>query len=100
LGKAGGLDDGVHYGGVLDADLQQACYKALAVPRHEARLRSLDFSWAHATQLFEGFLVDVRPNNRPTSNPQSFSVSATSGTSAALSATLAKNPVIPLSSNK
>jgi glycosyltransferase involved in cell wall biosynthesis len=59
LGKAGGADDGVHHGGVLDADLQQACYKALAVPRHEARLRALDFSWAHAAQLFEGFLVSA-----------------------------------------
>ena len=44
---------GMHY------DLQQACYGALAVPRHEARLRALDFSRARAVQLFEGFLVPV-----------------------------------------
>jgi glycosyltransferase involved in cell wall biosynthesis len=65
LGKAEGVDDGVHHGGVLDADLQQACYQALAVPRHEARLRALDFSWAHAAQLFEGFLVQARQASVP-----------------------------------
>jgi glycosyltransferase involved in cell wall biosynthesis len=61
LGKAGGVDDGVHHGGVLNADLQRACYMALAVPRQEARLRALDFSWAHAAQLFESFLVSAKP---------------------------------------
>jgi glycosyltransferase involved in cell wall biosynthesis len=44
-------------GGVLDEDLQQACYRALAVPRREARARARDFSWAHAAQLFESYLV-------------------------------------------
>ena len=62
LCKAGGTDDGVHHGGVLHADLQQACYQALAVPRHEARLRALDFSWSQAAQLFEGFLVSAHPH--------------------------------------
>jgi len=57
LCKAGGADDGQHHGGVLDADLQKACYEALAVPRYEARLRALDFSWAQAAQLFDSFLV-------------------------------------------
>ena len=47
-------------GGAMDADLQQACYQVLAVPRHEARLRALDFSWVLATQLFVRFLVPVR----------------------------------------
>jgi glycosyltransferase involved in cell wall biosynthesis len=47
-------------GGAMHADLQQACYAALAVPRHEARARALDFSWQHATQLFAGFLVPAR----------------------------------------
>jgi glycosyltransferase involved in cell wall biosynthesis len=47
-------------GGAMHADLQQACYAALAVPRHEARSRALDFSWQHATQLFAGFLVPAR----------------------------------------
>jgi glycosyltransferase involved in cell wall biosynthesis len=47
-------------GGAMHADLQQACYAALAVPRHEARARALDFSWQHATRLFAGFLVPVQ----------------------------------------
>ena len=57
LCRAGGADNGQHHGGVMDADLQTACYQALAVPRHEARLRALEFSWAHATRLFDSFLV-------------------------------------------
>ncbi len=52
--------DGVARGGVMHTDLQQACYSALAVPRHEARLRALDFSWAHSAQLFESFLVSAK----------------------------------------
>ncbi|MDI1239071.1 MAG: glycosyltransferase family 1 protein [Polaromonas sp.] len=55
-----GKPDGSHHGGVLDTDLKRACYKAMAVPRHEARARSLDFSWTHAAKLFEGHLVPVR----------------------------------------
>ena len=51
--------DGSCHGGVMHEDLQQACYSALAVPRHEARLRALDFSWERAAQLFEGYLVVV-----------------------------------------
>jgi glycosyltransferase involved in cell wall biosynthesis len=68
LSKAGGMDDGLYHGGVLDADLQQACYKALAVPRHEARLRALDFSWAHAAQLFDGFLVSAHQDGLTTTD--------------------------------
>ena len=49
--------DGSCHGGVMRADLQRACYSALAVPRHEARLRALDFSWERAAQMFEGYLV-------------------------------------------
>jgi glycosyltransferase involved in cell wall biosynthesis len=44
-------------GGVLHMDLAAAWYKALATPRHEARARALDFSWAHASRLFIGHLV-------------------------------------------
>jgi glycosyltransferase involved in cell wall biosynthesis len=51
---------GKSVGGSMHADLQQACYAALAVPRHEARARALDFSWQHATELFAGFLVPAR----------------------------------------
>ena len=63
LCKAGGADDGAYFGGVLQADLQQATYQALATPRHEARLRSLDFSWTNAAQLFESFLVPGQATN-------------------------------------
>jgi glycosyltransferase involved in cell wall biosynthesis len=48
-------------GGVLHENLQQACYAALAVPRHDARARALDFSWRHAAQLFASHLVPVVP---------------------------------------
>jgi hypothetical protein len=44
----------------MHADLQQACYGALAVPRHDARSRALGFSWAHSTRLFLGHLVPAR----------------------------------------
>jgi glycosyltransferase involved in cell wall biosynthesis len=47
-------------GGAMHQDLQQACYAALAVPRHEARARALDFSWPHATAIFASHLVPVR----------------------------------------
>ena len=63
LCKAGGADDGIYLGGVLDADLQQATYQALATPRHETRLCSLDFSWGQAAQLFESHLVPVQAHN-------------------------------------
>ena len=52
--------DGRAQGGVLHADLKQASLAALAVPRHEARARSLEFSWTHAARLFEGHLVAAR----------------------------------------
>jgi glycosyltransferase involved in cell wall biosynthesis len=47
-------------GGAMHEDLQRACFAALAVPRHEARQRALDFSWKQATELFAGFLVPAR----------------------------------------
>jgi glycosyltransferase involved in cell wall biosynthesis len=48
------------HGGALDADLGSAWYQALAVPRHEARGRALQFSWAYASRLFVGHLVPAR----------------------------------------
>ena len=48
-------------GGALHEDLRQACYAALAVPRHEARLRSHEFGWSHAAHLFAGHLVAAHP---------------------------------------
>ncbi len=56
LGPAGGPV----VGGVLHEDLRQACYGALAVPRHEARARALNFSWTHAARLFASHLVPAR----------------------------------------
>ncbi len=55
-----GTPDGGCHGGVMDEDLQRACYSALAVPRHEARARAHDFSWTHAARLFEGHLVPAQ----------------------------------------
>jgi glycosyltransferase involved in cell wall biosynthesis len=57
-----GKPDGSCHGGVMDADLKVACRGALAVPRHEARARALDFSWVQSAQLFEGHLVAVHSN--------------------------------------
>ena len=55
-----GEPDGSCHCGVMHEDLKQACYGAMAVPQHEARARALDFSWAHAAQLFERHLVPVQ----------------------------------------
>ena len=55
-----GKPDGSCHGGVMDVDLKQAYYGALALPRREARLRALDFSWLQAAQLFESHLVTSR----------------------------------------
>ncbi len=57
-----GKGDGSCHGGVMDADLRQATYGALALSRHEARARALDFSWSHAAQLFESYLVAAHKN--------------------------------------
>lgn len=59
-----GTADGRCLGGVMNVDLQAACYSALAVPRHEARLRASEFSWAQSAQFFEGYLVPARPGGR------------------------------------
>lgn len=61
-----GKPDGSCHGGVMNTDLRAACYSALALPRHEARLRALDFSWTHATQMFESYLVQARPGDDAT----------------------------------
>ena len=89
LCKAGGVDSGLHHGGVMHADLQQACYRALAVPRHEARLRALDFSWLHAAQLFQGFLVGVHQTT-----------TFENGQNSVLRDTCVNELVTPLSSNR
>ncbi len=81
-----GKPDGSCHGGVMEAELRQAYYGALAVPRHEARLRALDFSWQRAAQLFENYLVPAQK--------------MTACKSADVSATLVKRTVTPLSSNQ
>jgi glycosyltransferase involved in cell wall biosynthesis len=53
-------EQGRSLGGAMHEDLQQACFSALVVSRHEARARALDFSWSHATALFASFLVPAR----------------------------------------
>jgi glycosyltransferase involved in cell wall biosynthesis len=55
LGRKG--ETGRTLGGAMNQDLRQACHEALGVPREEARARALDFSWAHASRVFESHLV-------------------------------------------
>jgi hypothetical protein len=43
-----GPDGSGSLGGAMHAELQKACFAALAVQRYEARQRALDFSWEHA----------------------------------------------------
>ncbi|OOG40489.1 glycosyltransferase family 1 protein [Polaromonas sp. A23] len=59
-----GKPDGSCHGGVMQDDLKQACYSAMAVPRHAARARALDFSWLQAARLFEGNLVSAHEKAR------------------------------------
>lgn len=47
-------------GGAMHEDLQQASYAAVGVPRHDARTRAQDFSWAQAARLFVAYLVPAR----------------------------------------
>ena len=60
-----GHSEGQVAGGALDHDLHQAWYRALTVPRHEARTRAEVFSWAHASRLFLEHLVPARPGSVP-----------------------------------
>ena len=53
------LGQPVPQGGVLHVNLQQACFAAMAVPRHAARARAEAFSWRQATEQFVGHLVPV-----------------------------------------
>jgi len=60
-----GQSEGNVRGGVLHEDLHQAWYQALAIPRHEARSRALDFSWRQAGQQFLGHLVPAQKRSSP-----------------------------------
>lgn len=50
-------------GGALHEDLLSACQSALAVPRHEARRRAMDFTWARAAKLFLQHLVPAKSSS-------------------------------------
>lgn len=58
----GAFQGGVARGGVLSEDLMEACQQALRIPRHEARRRALDFTWAAAAEQFLLNLVHVDRN--------------------------------------
>ena len=49
-------------GGCLHTDLRSAFFGALAVPRHEARTRALQFGWSQATRQFVENLVPAHGN--------------------------------------
>ncbi|HEY1103499.1 MAG TPA: glycosyltransferase family 1 protein [Burkholderiaceae bacterium] len=61
LGEAHAGLHGQGRGGVMDTDLRRATEAALQVPRHEARTRALEFSWAEATRQFLAHLVPAQP---------------------------------------
>ena len=50
---------GASSGGVLDADLQQACLAALKLPREAARAQAEHFTWAAATRQFISALQPI-----------------------------------------
>ncbi len=83
-----GKQDGSRHGGSLHENLRHACYSALAVPRPEARKRAGEFSWAHAAQLFESYLVAADKNT---------ALKESETNRAAVN--LTKSPVTPFSSN-
>jgi glycosyltransferase involved in cell wall biosynthesis len=56
-------------GGAMHEELQKACFAALSVPRHEARQRALDFSWAQAAAMFADYLVPARRLAAPGASP-------------------------------
>jgi len=53
--------------GIADADLRQACLKALAIPREVAVAHARTFSWTAATQTFLNHLQPFRPEEPPLS---------------------------------
>jgi glycosyltransferase involved in cell wall biosynthesis len=59
-----GAQQGAPQGGMLHVDLHQAWEAARKLPRHEARLRALCFSWEEATERFMTFLVPAQADNR------------------------------------
>ena len=47
-------------GGSMQADLREATFRALALPRHAARKRAMEFSWEQASNAFMGYLVPCK----------------------------------------
>ena len=43
--------------GCMHEDLREAVLRAMAIPRHAARRRAMEFSWGHAARQFVGYLV-------------------------------------------
>ncbi len=60
LGRRHPGDGSRSLGGAMDDDLQRAWFRALKVPRAEARYRALDYSWQYAAQRFTDFLVPAQ----------------------------------------
>ena len=48
------------FGGSMHHDLEMACRLAMMIPRHEARTRAEEFSWAEAARQFRDNLVPAR----------------------------------------
>lgn len=65
-----GQHEGRARGGVLDEDLTQAWYRALAVPRHEARERAMSFSWEQAGCQFLTHLVPAHRSSQISTNKE------------------------------
>ncbi len=64
-----GQDSGACQGGVLHEDLQQACLRALQVPRTAARARAQAFDWQEAVGLF---LLNLVPAHAGSATALSF----------------------------
>jgi len=47
-------------GGAVAPNLREAVLRALAIPRHHARLRALDFNWVQSAQQFVRHLVQIK----------------------------------------
>jgi glycosyltransferase involved in cell wall biosynthesis len=57
-----GAHNGAAQGGALHVELREAWQAARKIPRHDARLRSLSFSWEEAVLRFIAFLAPAQAN--------------------------------------
>lgn len=58
------------WGGAVDQDLLTAWFKALAIPRHQARARAQNFTWQYAALMFVRHLVLKRGRSNFPKGPQ------------------------------